>query len=100
MCISVICITFTPEFDMMIQTDNALFVCDEDNSSDLIEKYKTDVNLETLVIRVDDTSCSKYYQLFREWKEKKRVVRQRLFVTTQMRKMIDYINTYLKRDKA
>ena len=84
---------------MMIQTDNALFVYDEDNSSDLIEEYKTEVNLETLVIRVDDTSWSKYYQLFRERKEKKRVVRQRLFGTTQMRKMIDYINTYLKRDK-
>ena len=85
---------------MMIQTDHALFVYDEDNSSDLIEEYRTEVNLETLVIRVDDTLFTKYYQLFRERKEKKRVVRQRLFGTTQMRKMIDYINTYLKRDKA
>ena len=81
---------------MMIQTDHALFVYDEDNSSDLIEEYRTEVNLETLVIRVDDTLFSKYYQLFRERKEKKRVLRDRLFGTTQLQKMKDYINAYLQ----
>lgn len=81
---------------MMIQTDRALFVYDEDNSSDLIEEYRTEVNLETLVIRVDDTTFTKYYQLFREKKEKKRVLRDRLFGTTQLQKMKDYINAYLQ----
>ena len=81
---------------MMIQTDHALFVYDEDNSSDLIEEYRTEVNLETLVIRVDDTTFTKYYQLFREKKEKKRVLRDRLFGTTQLQKMKDYINAYLQ----
>lgn len=81
---------------MMIQTDHALFVYDEDNSNDLIEEYRTEVNLETLVIRVDDTTFTKYYQLFREKKEKKRVLRDRLFGTTQLQKMKDYINAYLQ----
>lgn len=81
---------------MMIQTDRALFVYDEDNS-EYHREYRTEVDLQTLVITEENNGCAKFYQLFREYKEKRRTLRERLYSTSQLQKMKNFINDYLKR---
>lgn len=64
---------------MFIITDRAVFAPDEDHSSQFKTEYYTEVDLTTLVISEDRTMRPVYYQVFREYKEKKRILRERLY---------------------
>lgn len=80
---------------MFIITDRAVFAPDEDNSNQFKTEYYTEVDLTTLVISEDRTMRPVYYQVFREYKEKKRILRERLYASSQLRKIKSFINQYL-----
>lgn len=81
---------------MFIVTDRAVFAPDEENSDKYIIVYKTEVDLTTLVITEDHTMHPVYYQVFREYKQNKRILRERLFASSQISKIKSFINQYLK----
>ena len=80
---------------MFIITDRAVFAPDEDHSSQFKTEYYTEVDLTTLVISEDRTMRPVYYQVFREYKEKKRILRERLYASSQLSKIKSFINQYL-----
>lgn len=84
---------------MFIITDRAVFAPDEDHSSQFKTEYYTEVDLTTLVISEDRTMRPVYYQVFREYKEKKRILRERLYASSQLSKIKSFINQYLIHDK-
>lgn len=84
---------------MFIITDRAVFVPDEDHSSQFKTEYYTEVDLTTLVISEDRTMRPVYYQVFREYKEKKRILREWLYASSQLSKIKSFINQYLSHDK-
>lgn len=79
---------------MFIITDRAVFAPDEDHSSQFKTEYYTEVDLTTLVISEDRTMRPVYYQVFREYKEKKRILRERLYASSQLSKIKSFINQY------
>ena len=81
---------------MIIQTDKALFVPDEDRSTDNATEYYTEVNLSTLIIREDRSLRPPEFTLYKEYKENKRIFRDRLFASSKLEKIINYVNNYLK----
>ena len=84
---------------MFIITDRAVFAPDEDHSSQFKTEYYTEVDLTTLVISEDRTMRPVYYQVFREYKEKKRILRERLYASSQLSKTKSFINQYLSHAK-
>ena len=84
---------------MFIITDRAVFAPDEDHSSQFKTEYYTEVDLTTLVISEDRTMRPVYYQVFREYKEKKRILRERLYASSQLSKIKSFINQYLSHSK-
>ena len=72
---------------MFIITDRAVFAPDEDHSSQFKTEYYTEVDLTTLVISEDRTMRPVYYQVFREYKEKKRILREWLYASSQLSKI-------------
>lgn len=76
---------------MFIITDRAVFDPDEDHSSQFKTEYYTEVDLTTLVISEDRTMRPVYYQVFREYKEKKRILRERLYASSQLSKIKSFI---------
>ena len=84
---------------MFIITDRAVFAPDEDHSSQFKTEYYTEVDLTTLVISEDRTMRPVYYQVFREYKEKKRILRERLYASSQLSKIKSFINQYLSHAK-
>ena len=84
---------------MFIITDRAVFAPDEDHSSQFKTGYYTEVDLTTLVISEDRTMRPVYYQVFREYKEKKRILRERLYASSQLSKIKSFINQYLSHAK-
>ena len=77
---------------MFIITDRAVFAPDEDHSSQFKTEYYTEVDLTTLVISEDRTMRPVYYQVFREYKEKKRILREWLYASSQLSKIKSFIN--------
>ena len=84
---------------MFIITDRAVFAPDEDHSSQFKTEYYTEVDLTTLVISEDHTMRPVYYQVFREYKENKRILRERLYASSQLSKIKSFINQYLSHAK-
>ena len=84
---------------MFIITDRAVFAPYEDHSSQFKTEYYTEVDLTTLVISEDRTMRPVYYQVFREYKEKKRILRERLYASSQLSKIKSFINQYLSHSK-
>lgn len=84
---------------MFIITDRAVFAPDEDHSSQFKTEYYTEVDLTTLVISEDRTMRPVYYQVFREYKKKKRILRERLYASSQLSKIKSFINQYLSHAK-
>lgn len=84
---------------MFIITDRAVFAPDEDHSSQFKTEYYTEVDLTTLVISEDRTMRPVYYQVFREYKENKRILRERLYASSQLSKIKLFINQYLSHAK-
>ena len=68
---------------MFIITDRAVFAPDEDHSNEFRNEYYTEVDLTTLVISEDLTMRPAYYQVFREYKENKRILRESIFEPCQ-----------------
>ena len=81
---------------MIIQTDKALFVPDEDRSTDNATEFYTEVNLSTLIIREDRSLRPPEFTLYKEYKENRRIFRDRLFASSKLEKIINYVNNYLK----
>lgn len=81
---------------MIIQTEKALFVPNEDRSDNYITEFYTEVNLSTLVIKEDRTLIPPQYTLFLEFKENKRMFRELLFSSSKKQKVINFVNEYLK----
>lgn len=77
-----------------IQVNKGVFVLDPEES-DKILRYVTEIGLQTWVIKVDNTLRPPYYEFFREWKEGKRILNERLFATSKPDKMINFINQYI-----
>lgn len=84
---------------MFIITDRAVFAPDEDHISQFKTEYYTEVDLTTLVISEDRTMRPVYYQIFREYKENKRILRERLYASSQLSKIKSFINQYLSHAK-
>ena len=79
---------------MMIRTERALFVLDE-NSDDFIQHYRTEVDLMELEIQKDNTTTPPYYQLFRWHEAGNRKLKERLFASSLLEKIVDFVNGYL-----
>ena len=84
---------------MFIITDRAVFAPDEDRSRQFKTEDYTEVDLTTLVISEDRTMRPVYYQVFREYKKKKRILRERLYASSQLSKIKSFINQYLSHAK-
>ena len=80
---------------MMIRTRRALFVLDDENSDGFIQHYRTEVDLMELEITIDNTMKPPYFQIFRWFKEDKRKLIERLFASSNLEKIIDFVNEYL-----
>lgn len=82
-----------------IQVRQSVFFFDDDASNEYIFKYVTEMNTQTYVISQDNTLKPPYYELYRVWKErvngKKRELNERLFASSRLEKIIDFINTNL-----
>lgn len=72
---------------MFIITDRAVFAPDEDHSNEFRNEYYTEVDLTTLVISEDLTMRPAYYQVFREYKENKRILREWLYASSELSKI-------------
>lgn len=72
----------------IIRFNNAVFVLDEENSGDSMKEYMTEYNLSKFVIREDLTQHGRpYYDLYHEYKENKRMFRDRLFSSSKLDKI-------------
>lgn len=60
----------------------AIFVKDEDGSDALTETYRAEVDLQHYSLKVDKTLTPPYYEIFREWKDGKRILHERVFATS------------------
>ncbi|MCM1217631.1 MAG: hypothetical protein NC548_24330 [Lachnospiraceae bacterium] len=82
-----------------IQVNQGVFFIDEDTSDDYILRYVTEMNTQTYIIKQDCTLHPPYFELFREWRErqngKMRTLNERLFASSKLEKIINYINTQL-----
>lgn len=84
---------------MFIITDRAVFAPYEDHSDEFRNEYYTEVDLTTLVISEDLTMRPAYYQVFREYKENKRILREWLYASSELSKIKSFINKYLSHAK-
>lgn len=84
---------------MFIITDRAVFAPYEDHSNEFRNEYYTEVDLTTLVISEDLTMRPAYYQVFREYKENKRILREWLYASSELSKIKSFINKYLSHAK-
>ena len=75
---------------MFIITDRAVFAPDEDHSNEFRNEYYTEVDL---------TMRPAYYQVFREYKENKRILREWLYASSELSKIKSFINKYLSHAK-
>lgn len=73
---------------MFIITDRTVFAPDEDHSNEFRNEYYTEVDLTTLVISEDLTMRPAYYQVFREYKENKRILREWLYARHSRRSLV------------
>ena len=78
-----------------IQVKKGVFVLDPEESCQHISRYVTEIGMQTWVIRADNTLHPPYYEFYREWKEGKRILHERLFATSKIEKMINFINQYI-----
>jgi|GluameStandDraft_1065615.scaffolds.fasta_scaffold01004_29 hypothetical protein len=78
-----------------IQVNKGVFVLDPEESCQHISRYVTEIGMQTWVIRADNTLHPPYYEFYREWKEGKRILHERLFATSKIEKMINFINQYI-----
>lgn len=77
---------------MILTTDKMVFVTDSDDSGEHIEKLRTEYGTNQYCIKIDRTLKPPYYELFHEWKENKRKINSRLFASSKLEKVINYIN--------
>lgn len=75
---------------MFIITDRAVFAPDEDHSNEFRNENYTEVDL---------TMRPAYYQVFREYKENKRILREWLYASSELSKIKSFINKYLSHAK-
>lgn len=68
---------------------------DFDNYDKHVQEYITEVDMKKLVIQHNKTLVPTYFQLFREYKENKRTLREFLFASSKLEKIINYVNNYL-----
>lgn len=78
-----------------IRVNKGVFVLDPEESDGKILRYATEIGMQTWVIKVDNTLHPPYYEFFREWKERKRILCERIFATSKPEKMINFINQYI-----
>lgn len=78
-----------------IKVNKGVFVLDAEDSDQYIQRYVTEINVQTWVIKVDNTLHPPYYEFYREWKERKRTFNERLFATSKLQKLIDFINQHI-----
>lgn len=77
---------------MILATERMVFVTDPDDSDKYIENLRTEYGTNQYLITIDRTLNPPYYQLFHEWKEGKRKLNDRLFVSSKLWKIVNYIN--------
>lgn len=77
---------------MILTTDKMVFVTNQDNSDEYIENLITEYGTNQYRIKIDRTLSPPYYQLFHEWKEGKRKLNNRLFASSKLEKIVNYIN--------
>ncbi|GAA6343140.1 hypothetical protein I100019A1_08300 [Phocaeicola vulgatus] len=73
-------------------TDKMVFVTDSEDSDEYIENLRTEYATNWYCIKIDRTLNPPYYQLFHEWKEGKRKLNNRLFASSKLEKIVNYIN--------
>lgn len=76
---------------MILTTGKIVFVTDSDDSDCYIENLRTEYNTNLYCIKIDRTLKPSYYQLFHEWKEGKRKLNRRLFASSKLEKITNYI---------
>ncbi len=79
----------------MIRTQRATFVMDFDNFDNHVQEYMTEVDLTKLVIQHNKTLTPPFFQLFREYRENRRTLREYLFSSSKLEKIINYVDKYL-----
>lgn len=77
---------------MILATDKMVFVTDQDNSNEYIERLITEYGTNQYCIKIDRTLNPPYYQLSHEWKEGKRKLNRELFSSSKLGKIVNYIN--------
>lgn len=89
----------------ILKFGKAVFVLDEDESTEYMKTYVTEMNTETFVIREDLTQTGRpYYDFLREYQEeqiinyakKKRTFREGLFSSSKIDKIRNYVENYFK----
>lgn len=80
---------------MILTTRKMIFVTDPDDSDKYIENLRTEHDTNQYRIKIDRTIKPPYYELFREWKENKRMLNDRLFASGKLEKIVKYINENL-----
>lgn len=78
-----------------VKVNKGVFVLDPEESDKYFSRYVTEIGMQTWVIKVDKTLHPPYYEFYREWKEGKRKLHERLFATSKPEKMINFINQYI-----
>lgn len=77
---------------MILATERMVFVTDSEDSDEYIENLRTEFNTNQYLIKIDRTLKPPYYELFHEWKERKRNLNNRLFASSKLQKIVNYIN--------
>ena len=77
---------------MILTTDKMVFVTNQDNSDEYIENLITEYGTNQYRIKIDRTLSPPYYQLFHEWKEGKGQLSKCLFASSELEKIVNYIN--------
>lgn len=77
---------------MILTTDKMVFVTDSEASDEYIEDLITEFATNQYRIRINRTLRPPYYQLFHEWEEGKRELNRELFSSSQLEKIVNYIN--------
>lgn len=76
---------------MILTTGKIVFVTDSDDSDEYIENLRTEYGTNQYCIKIDRTLKPPYYELFQEWKEGKRKLNRRLFASSKLEKITNYI---------
>lgn len=77
---------------MILTTGKIAFVTDSDDSDEYIENLRTEYGTNQYRITINRTLKPPYYQLFHEWKEGKRKLNRKLFASSKLEKIVNYIN--------